>query len=209
AMSVLSDSRKKWREQVLSQIVDTAIAKKDGDLAGTIIARIESPLTRVAALQRLSLHYLESKEIWKAREVLNDALKSIKSLEDKTEQALALLRLLPVFLKVDEAMVPALVEQTLKSINNIPTPDDKTDKKIIGEYVKKTLAPLSWQVLPTFELLAEWDEIATSGLVDQIQLREIRTSALLGVAKAKLTTAKRTAAVDKLRKTRAQSTQHN
>ncbi|MCM3873844.1 MAG: DUF1216 domain-containing protein, partial [Pyrinomonadaceae bacterium] len=46
AMSVLSDSRKKWREQVLSQIVDTAIAKKDGDLAGTIIARIESPLTR-------------------------------------------------------------------------------------------------------------------------------------------------------------------
>ena len=204
AMSVsLDSSRKKWREQFLGQLANTAIDKKDADIAGAVIPRIESPLTRVEAMQKLSLYFFDLKEIWKARELLTDSLKVINSLEDKTEKTLALLRVLPLFLKVSDTMVPDLAEQAIKSINSIPTPDNKADKTNTSEYVRKTLMPLAWQALPAFKVLAEWDENTTMGLVERIQLGDIRTSALLGVAMGRLAIAKKTVVTGKRRKSRA------
>lgn len=192
ATSLSSDTgRKKWQEQVLTQLANAAIEKKDTEIAIAAISRIESPLTRVAAMQKLSLYFFGLKETSKARELLTDTLKVINSLQDKTEKTLALFRILSLVLKVDDELAPDVCEQIIKSINSIPTPDNKTDKTVVSEYVKKTLMPVAWQTLPAFELLTQWDDATALGLVPRIQLREVRTSAVLGVAMGRFAIAKK------------------
>ena len=204
AMSVSAD-RKKWQEQFLSELATTAIEKKAPEVASAAIAEIQSQSLKIAALQKLAL-YFESKDLLKARELLNEALKAINSIDEKTQKSLALLRVLPLVAKVNNESVPVIGEQIVKSINSIPSPDS-TDKAVLTNYVQKTLMPLTWQALPVFQSLAERDENLTLDLVSRIQLKEIRTSALLGVAIAKLANAKKTLN-DKRIKNRADSGRH-
>jgi hypothetical protein len=67
-----------------------------------------------------------------------------------------------------------------------------TDKEVLTNYVQKTLMPLAWQALPVFQALTERDENLALDLASKIQVKEIKTSALLGVAIAKLANAKKT-----------------
>jgi hypothetical protein len=206
AMSVSAD-RKKWQEQFLSELATTAIEKKAPEVASAAIAEIQSQSIKIAALQKLALHFFESKDLSKARDLLDDVLKAITSIDEKTEKSLALLHLLPMVAKVNNAIVPVIGEQIVKSINGIPSPDSTTDKAVVTNYVQKTLMPLTWQALPIFQSLAERDENLTLDLVNRIEVKEIRTSALLGVAIAKLANAKKTLN-DKRIKNRADSGRH-
>jgi hypothetical protein len=182
--------RKKWQEQFLSELVTTAIAKKAPEIAGEAIALIQSQSLKIPVLQKLTLYFFESKDLLKARELLEDTLKAVNSIEDKTDKSLALLRLLPLIDKVNNEIAPVIGEQIVKSINSIPSPDG-TDKAVLTDYVQKTLMPVTWQALPVFQSLAERDENLTLDLANRIQLKEIRTSALLGIAIAKLSNAKK------------------
>jgi hypothetical protein len=202
-------NRKKWREQFLTQLANSAIEKKNADIAGQAIAKIESASTRIPVMQKLSLYFFESKDVWKARQVFIDNLKAINSLEDKTEKSLALLRVLPVALKINDEILPEIADQTVKSINRIPSADRKGDRTLLNEYVKKTLMPLTWQALPAFQSLAERDEMSTLDFVNRIQQHEIRTSALLGIAIGRLAAARREVPQPNRSKTRARNIQPN
>ena len=206
SMSADSD-RKKWQEHFLSDLANAAIEKKVPEVAGEAIARIQSQSIKIGALQKLTRYFFEANDLAKARELLNDTLKSINSIEEKTDKSLALLRVLPLVANVNSESVPVLGEQIVKSINNIPSRDNTTDKTVATSYVQKTLMPVTWQVLPVFQSLAERDESLTTDLVNRIQLKEIRTSALLGVAFAKLAGAKK-ALNDKRAKNRAYNSRH-
>ena len=183
--------RKKWQEQFLSELANTAIEKKALDVASESIAHIQSQSLKIPALQKLTLYFFEAKDLVKARELLEETLKAINSIEERTDKSLALLRLMPLIAKVNDEFVQVIGEQTVKSINSIPSPDFTTNKAISTDYLQKILMPLTWQAFPVFQLLAERDESLTSDLVNRIQSKEIRTSALLGVAIAKLVSAKR------------------
>jgi hypothetical protein len=184
--------RKRWQEQFLSDLATTAIEKKAPEVAGDAIALIQSQSLKIPVLQRLTLYFFESKNPLKARELLEETLKAVNSIEDKTDKSLALLRLLPLVSKVDKELIPVICEQTVKNINSIPSPDNPTDKAIWTSYVQKTLMPVTWRALPVFQLLAEGDENLTLDFANRIQVKEIKTSALLGVAIAKLANAKKT-----------------
>ena len=192
ATSISADrDRKKWQEQFLSELANTAIEKKAPDVAGEAIAHIQSQSLKIPALQKLTLYFFDATDLVKARELLEDTLKAINSIEEKTDKSLALLRLLPLIAKVNGEFVPVVGEQTVKSINSIPSPDFTTNKAISTDYLQKILMPLTWQAFPVFQLLAERDESVTTDIVNRIQSKEIRTSALLGVAIAKLVSARR------------------
>ena len=204
SMSAASE-RKKWQEQFLGELANTAIEKKAPEVAGEAIAQIQSQSFKIPALQKLTLYLFETNDVLKARELLEDNIKAINSIEEKTDKSLALLRLLPLVAKVNNEIVPVVGEQTIKSINSIPSPDNTTDKAVSAKYVQKTLMPLTWVALPIFQSLAERDESLASDLVNRIQLKEIKTSALLGVATTKLISARK-ALDDKRIKNRAYST---
>jgi len=199
--------RKKWQEQFLSVFANAAIEKKAPEVAGEAIALIPSQSLKIPALQKLTLYFFESKDLLKARELLEETLKAVNSIEEKTDKSLALLRLLPLIDKVNNEIAPVIGEQIVKSINSIPSPDSTTDKTVLTNYVEKTLMPITGQALPAFQSLAERDENLTLDLANRIQLKEIRTSALLGVAIAKLSNAKKILN-DKRIKTRADSGLH-
>ena len=199
--------RKKWQEQFLSELATTAIEKKAPEVAGEAIALIQLQSLKIPVLQKLTLYFFESKDLLKARELLEDTLKAVNSIEDKPDKSLALLRLLPLIGKVNNEIAPIIGEQIVKSINSLPSPDSTTDKAVLTSYVQKTLMPLTWQALPVFQALAERDENLTLDLANRIQLKEIRTSALLGIAIAKLSNAKKILN-DKRIKNRADSGPH-
>ena len=191
ATSMSADpDRKKWQEQFLSVLANAAIEKKAPEVAGEAIALIPSRSLKIPVLQKLTLYFFESKDLLKARELLEATLKAINSIEDNSDKSLALLRLLPLIGKVNNEIAPVIGEQIVKSINSIPSPDS-TDKAVLTDYVQKTLMPVTGQALPVFQSLAERDENLTLDLANRIQLKEIRTSALLGVAIAKLSNAKK------------------
>lgn len=208
ATSISADrDHKNWQEQCLNDLVNAAIEKKDPDIAGEAIAQIQSSSTKIGALQKLTLYFFESNDLTKARELLNDTLKAISSIDEKKDKSLALLRFLPLVGKVNNEIVAEVGEQTVKSINSIPSPDSPADKAAVSNYVQRTLMPIAGQALPVFQSLAERDETLTLELVNRIQLKEIKTSALLGVAIAKLAGAKKTLN-DKGVKNRAYSGRH-
>ena len=192
---------------VFKRVATTAIAKKAPEVASAAIAEIQSQSLKIPALQKLALYFFEAKDPLKARELLDDVLKAINSIDEKTQKSLALLRVLPLVAKVNNENVPVIGEQIVKSINSIPSPESMTDKAVLTSYVQKTLMPLTWQTLPVFQSLAEQDENPALDLANKIQLKEIRTSALLGVAIAKLVSAKKTLN-DKRIKNRADSGLH-
>ena len=200
ATSMSADpDRKKWQEQFLSVLANAAIEKKAPEVAGEAIALIPSQSLKIPALQKLALYFFEAQDPLKAKELVDDVLKTINSIDEKTQQTLALLRLLPLVAKVNNDLVPVIGEQIVKSINSIPSPDSTTDKTVVTNYVEKTLMPVTWQALPVFQALTERDENLALDLASKILVKEIRTSALLGVAVARLANARKTLNEKRLR----------
>jgi hypothetical protein len=75
-MSVATDDNSKvWRQQFLGELVKGAVENKDAKLGHTIASKIESPLARAEALQRLALLFFNLKDSWKAKESLIESLK--------------------------------------------------------------------------------------------------------------------------------------
>jgi len=190
-MSISSEGQhQKLRTQFLNELVNSAIEKKDPELAGLVIARIDASLIRAAALQRLSLYFFDLKDVAKAKETLIDSLKVINSIEDKTDKTLALLKSLRVVIRVNDEMTPDLAAQLVRAINQIPGPNQK-DTSTRDEYIRKTLMPVVWQVLPAFEMLAQRDETIIPALVDQLEPREVKLAALSGASVGRLSVARR------------------
>jgi hypothetical protein len=195
AMSLSSEEkRQKWRDQFLGELASTAIEKKDPEFAAIVISRIGDQLKRAIALQKLSLYFVNLRDVSKAKDLLLDSLKLIDTVEDKTQKTLALLKTLPLCVKVDDNMVSNLAEQAVKYINSIPTPDSKIDQTVNNEYLTRSLMPIAWEALPEFELLAERNEATVMALANEIQVRELRLVARLAASQGRLALAKANAA---------------
>jgi hypothetical protein len=86
-MSVSTDDNSKaWRQQFLSELVKGAVENKDARLALAIASKIEMPLARAEALQRLALLFFNLKDLWKAKESLVESLKLIRGSDNTHEK---------------------------------------------------------------------------------------------------------------------------
>ena len=114
ATSTVSDDKtRNWQQQFLSELVKSAVENKDAKLGLAIASKIEMPLTRAEAMQRLALLFFTLKDLWKARESLVESLKVIRASDNTPEKAIALLKSLRVVARVDQAMVPDVAEDSI------------------------------------------------------------------------------------------------
>jgi hypothetical protein len=154
----------------------------------TVAAKIEMPLARAEALQRLSVLFFNLKDTWKAKESLVESLKLIRTADNKPEKTIALLKSLRVVVRVDQAMVPDVAEESIKALNALqfPLPNEKPQ----SESKRNALMAVVWNTMPSFEALVLWDELGALNFVEKIQRTELRTVAGLGAAKGILSAAK-------------------
>jgi hypothetical protein len=189
AMSLSSDEKSKaWREQFLSELVRGAVEKKDAKLGLAIVPKIEMPLARSEALQRLALLFFNLKDLWKAKELFVESLKLIRGSDNTPEKAIALLKSLRVVARVDQAMVPDLADESIKALNALqfPSQNDKSQP----EPTQRALMAVVWNTMPSFEALVQWDELGALNFIEKIKPVELRTVAGFGAAKGILTEAK-------------------
>jgi hypothetical protein len=181
-----------WRDQFLGDIVSRAIKQKDIELADYATSKIIEPLKRAECKQKVALYYLESKDMVRARETLNEAATLILSSENNLEKAKALLVASMAFMKIDELRVFEMAQAAIKIINMYPrlSPQDTPGSKAHNEYVE-SLAQAAWLIVPVFSSLAEKDEVGTISLAKGIQLHSLRASALFGAYKGTILTSER------------------
>jgi len=198
AMSTSADDKsKEWRQQFLSELVKNAVENKDAKLGLAIASKIEMPLPRAEALQRLALLFFNLKELWKARESLVESLKLIGASDNTPEKAIGLLKSLRVATRVDRAMVPDVAEDSIKALNALQFATQ--NEKPQSEPTRRTLMAVVWNTMPSFEALVQWDELAALNFVDKIQRVELRAVAGFGAAKGILAVAKTKDAVQNKR----------
>lgn len=196
AMSTSSDDKsKEWRQQFLSELVKGAVENKDAKLGLTIVSKIEMPLARAEALQRIALLFFNLKDLWQAKESLSESLKLIRGSESSPEKAIALLTSVRVFARIDQAMVPDVAEETIKALNGLQFAA-KTEKPQ-SEPTRRILMSVVWNTMPSFEALVQWDELGALNFVDKIERSELRAVAGFGAAKGILSVAKTKAVVPK------------
>jgi len=165
------------------------------------MSKIEMPLARAEAVQRLALLFFDLKDLWKARESLVESLKLVRASDNTPEKAITLLKSLRVVARVDQAMVPDVAEETIKALNALQfaAQNDKPQT----EPTRRALMAVVWNTMPSFEALVQWDELGTLNFVDKIQRVELRTAAGFGAAKGILTIAKAKDATQQKRKTKS------
>lgn len=172
-----------YRDQFLGDVIHGGIAQKDYDALAYAAEHIQDPLRRAAGLQRLAMHFSESKEITRAIGVLTDALKLVESAKDDARKATALLNLAVVCLKVDEARAFPTASAALKIIDGLPglTPEAKPGGEAHLARVQ-TLLQISYTIVPVFQLLAQKDELGTFSAANSLHTPELKASAMLGAA---------------------------
>jgi len=193
AMSVSTDDNSKpWRQQFLSELVKGAVENKDAKLGLTIASKIDLPLARAEALQRLASLFFNLKDLWKAKESLDESLKLVRGSDNTHEKAIALLRSLRVVARIDQAMVPDVAEESIKTLNALQFNSNS-----------RALMEVVWNTMPSFEALGQWDEQGGLNFVEKIQRVELRTVASFGAAKGILTASKTKEASPKKRATKS------
>jgi hypothetical protein len=170
-----------WRDQFLGDLVNAALKTKDTEMAGYAAFKINSPLRRASALEKIALDYFETKKLAYARELLNDAVKAIEKSEGDAEKAKEYLNITLAFMKIDEVRVTEMIQAAIKSINNIPQPkiEEKADSAARQAYAK-TLTDIGLNIVPVFRSFAQKDEIGTFLLASGIQRREAKAFAIFG-----------------------------
>jgi len=165
-----------------------------------VASRIEMPLPRAEALQRLALLFFNLKDLWKAKESLVESLKLIRGSDNSPQKAIALLTSLRVSARVDRAMVPDVAEEAIKGLNDLQFTAQKD--KPHPEPTRRALMSVVWNTMPSFEALVQWDELGALNFVDKIERGELRAVAGFGAAKGILAAAKTKEAVPNKRATK-------
>lgn len=169
-----------WREQFLRAVVDSALKQKDAAAASYAIVRIDSPLNRARAMQKVAVYFFKAGDSLSASQQLNAAVKLIDSAENRTGKAIVLLEIIPAFLLIDKQMASEVASAAIKAINNIRQPEDSADSEARKNYIE-TLILIGHAIIPTFESLSQIDEIGALGLANDLQRQEVKAAAMMGI----------------------------
>lgn len=180
-----------WRDQLLEEIIDAAIKKKDEELAQYALSKIKLPLNRSSAMQKLALSFFDSKDIIRAREWMNEAVKLIESSDNEFEKARTLFEIIPAYRKIDDSRVSEFIQSAIKSSNRLskPSQNGKIDSNARKAYAE-SLTNVTWHAIPAFRVLFQQDEIGAYSIAKGIQQPEIKAAALWGITSGALETIK-------------------
>jgi hypothetical protein len=168
-------------DQLLKNVVRTALVGKLGETAEKAAARIGAPLTRVEASNLILRYHVKVNDKEAAQKVLAEATKVADSATDTSEKAKALFLLSVASAQVDESKRADLTLSGIKTLNNLSQPDrGARDKTIYQTYVQR-LDNSGYELTKAFKGLAGHDENAALALVEKLQKSDLRTFALIGI----------------------------
>jgi len=178
--TAIAKAQGSWPDQFLDEIVTAAIAAKDAGAAEYASARISAATARARALQRIALYLASKGDAERAAEIIKDAINLIETMENSTDKAGAMLEAATTFLKIDKARAAEIIRRAVKIGRDAarPKPEDRAARE---DYVNGVTDFLG-QFIEVFRSLAQTDEFLALSLADEIQNREFKASALLGVS---------------------------
>lgn len=164
------------RDEFLDAVLKDALAQKDVEVAKYAASKMSLAVNRAGAARRLARHSFEAKDAQAVAEYLNEAVKALRDAPEGTPKALAYLRLAADSTELEAARAPELLREAVKAANNIPRP--REDVK--GE-VSWKLFPVADAVTAAFRRVAQADRASASGLTSDLQPKELKVAATLGV----------------------------
>jgi hypothetical protein len=143
-----------WRDQLLGEVVESALTGKDTEVAQYAAAHIQSPAVHSSALQKIALYFRSAGDLTGAREALDAARKLTESAGAGADKAAALLDLASAFTKVDEPQAWEIARAAVETINHMPPPDrkaapDSTERLTYAENMMK----IAYRIVPAFQAL--------------------------------------------------------
>jgi hypothetical protein len=185
-----SEDYTSWREQLLGDAINSAVGRKEMELASYALSKMLSPLRRVQGAEKISSHFSEANDLVQARQWANEAVKHIESVKDEADKAKAYFSICSIFSKVDEVRVNEMMLAAIKAMNSIPEPklEDKADSQARKLYVKR-LIDIAYDVIPAFQSLVRKDKVVSWELATSIATPELKSTALYSLLAAGLETA--------------------
>ncbi len=164
------------RDEFLDGILVEALAGKDVEVARFAASKIALPVNQAAASRRLARYFHEAKDARSAAEHLNEAAKSLRDAPEGNNKAVAYLHLAADFTELDAPRAPELLREAVKATNSIPRPREDSG----GEFSWK-LFPVADAVTTAFRRLAKADRASAFGLTNDLQPKELKVAAALGI----------------------------
>lgn len=178
----LSDEKNKfslrWHDQFLGDVSEQSLKSNDTDSSKYACDKIIDKLVHAEVLRKKSLYFFDKQNIVDASYDLDEAT----ILTDKTNsdalKIKMLLRLIPVFQKVNKIQTGYIVGRTSKTINSLPTlnVDDKPETENYKKYVTSIMI-ININLLTCLDSLIKENKVEAIHLADGIDRQEIKIMA--------------------------------
>jgi len=169
-----------WTSQFLKQVVRSAAAAKEFEIAEKAALEIRVPLAKVQAVAFMMQQWNKIGDKDAARRLLLEAIQIAESIAGDFEKAKAFLVLSIACEQVDESKQAQLLLSSVKALNNLNKPTTPRNETPFQEYLRN-LDSSGYQVIKGFKELTMKDENAAISLINQINASDLRTFALIGV----------------------------
>jgi hypothetical protein len=163
-------------DEFLEGVLEEALTRKEVEVARYAASEIVAPVNRAGALRRLARYHFEARDAEAAAEHLTEAAEALREAPDGNDKAVAFLHLAADSTELDAPRATELLKEALKAANGIPRPREDP-----GGETSWKLFPVADAITKTFRRLAGNDRAAAAGLTQELQPKELRIAALLGV----------------------------
>ena len=172
---VEKDNNPTWVSSFLFEIASLAVKKGSPRDATYAISKMTRPLAKAEAFRLLGEYYGANQDKVKGKEAFSQAAKQLKSVDNTNDKVKVFLSLAESLLKYEPADAYEVFRESVKAINNLPSPEKDQEKMY---YVK--LMPVAEALIRSFRLLATHENQTATSLATEIKLSELRVSALSG-----------------------------
>lgn len=173
-----------WLRDFLSEIVSIALRKKSPQDATYAISKMTEPLDNAKAFRLLGEYYVSDKDMVKSKQAFAQSEKQLKAAANNNEKVKFSLLLSVSVLKNEPAEAYKVFSETVKTINNLPSPEKGQEKMYFV-----SLMPLAEELFRSFRLLAISEPQTATNLSAEIKLSELRLAALSGALSGPQTSA--------------------
>ncbi|MBV9211722.1 MAG: hypothetical protein JOZ52_13870 [Acidobacteria bacterium] len=164
------------RDEFVDAGLQTALERKELETAHFAASKIDLPVNRAIARERIARFFIEAKDTQSATDELNEAVKILDAAPDGKERSQAYFSLADDFAGINIFRASEIARDGIKAANHISRPQQ--DPK--GEFNWR-LFPLAESVKRTFQQLARKDRASALNLSDAFQRQEFKIAAALGV----------------------------
>lgn len=165
----------RWHDHFLGDVSDQSLRSDDTDSSKYASDKITDKLIHAEVLKKKSLYFFDKQNTVNAVDTLDEATVLTDKTDNSALKIKMLLRLIPVFQKVNKIQTGYIVGRASKAINSLPTLniDDKPETENYKKYVTSIMI-ININLLSCLDLLIKENKAESLYLADIIDRREIK-----------------------------------